>query len=136
MGAGKRSRRWNPPPSRSPTTDSITKLLAVTTEIAKASGQGNVAMAVSAYVSFIQGKERAGQERALGAGGIAAGKFDAAAYSRVLGLAQAQDVYFSSFLAVATPGQREFYAAQCPGRYSTPCTECVRSSAAAGWRAT
>ena len=117
-------------------TDSITKLLAVTTEIAKASGQGNVAMAVSAYVSFIQGKERAGQERALGAGGIAVGKFDAAAYSRVLGLAQAQDVYFSSFLAVATPGQREFYSwHDVRDRYSTPCTECVRSSPAAGWRA-
>ncbi len=107
--------RIPPPQSFAYYTDTITKLLAVTTEIAKASGQGNVAMAVSAYVSFIQGKERAGQERALGAGGIAVGKFDAAAYSRVLGLAQAQDVYFSSFLAVATPGQREFYTGTMSG---------------------
>src|ERR1700704_515133 len=37
-------------------TDTIAALLAVTSEIAKVSGQGNVSMAVSAYVSFIQGK--------------------------------------------------------------------------------
>jgi len=90
-------------------TDTIAKLLAVTNEIAKVSSQGNVSTAVSAYVSFIQGKERAGQERALGAGGISAGRFDIPVYSRVLGQAVAQDVYFSAFEAAATAAQREFY---------------------------
>src|SRR3990170_1263345 len=83
-------------------TDTIAALLTVTNEIAKVSGQGDVSMAVSAYVSFIQGKERAGQERAVGAGGVAAGKFELVVYSKMLGLAAAQEVYFYSFQAVAT----------------------------------
>ncbi len=47
-------------------TDTIATLLAVTNEIVKVSGNGNVSTAVSAIVNFVQGKERAGQERALG----------------------------------------------------------------------
>ena len=97
-------------------TDTIVKLLSVTDEIAKVSGQGSVSMAVAAYVGFTQGKERAGQERAFGAGSIAAGKFDPANYSRVLGLAAAQEVYFGSFLSVATPGQRTFYGQTLSGK--------------------
>ena len=58
----------------------------MTNEIAKVSGQGAVSMAISASVNFVQGKERAGQERALGAGGLVAGRFERAAYSRLLGL--------------------------------------------------
>ena len=72
-------------------------------------------MAVSAYVSFIQGKERAGQERAFAAGGISAGKFELPVYSRVLGLVQAQDIYFGNFLGLATPEQREVFARTMSG---------------------
>ena len=96
-------------------TDTVIKLLAVADEIAKASGQGSVSMAVAAYVGFTQGKERAGQERAFGAGSIAAGRFDPAGYSRVLGLAASQEVYFASFLSVATPEQRAFYSQTLSG---------------------
>jgi methyl-accepting chemotaxis protein len=96
-------------------TDTIGKLLAVTNEIAKASGQGGVSMAISAYVNLVQGKERAGQERALGAAGITTGKFDLAGYSRLLGLVSAQEVYFAVFAAAATPAQREFLAKTLSG---------------------
>jgi methyl-accepting chemotaxis protein len=99
-------------------TDTIVKLLGVTDEIAKVSGQGSVSMAVAAYVGFTQGKERAGQERAFGAGSVAAGKFDPANYSRVLGLAASQEVYFGSFLSVATPEQRAFYGKTLAGTVS------------------
>src|SRR5262245_23949330 len=96
-------------------TDTIAKLLTVTNEIAKVSGQGGVAMAISAYVNFVQGKERAGQERALGAGGIGQGRFELAAYSRMLGLVAAQDVYFNAFSAATTPELREFLARTVSG---------------------
>jgi hypothetical protein len=90
-------------------TDTIAKLLAVTNEIAKVSRQSSVAMAVSSYVSFIQGKEQAGQERAFAAGSVAAGRFDVPVYAKVLGLSASQQVYFGAFEAAADPAQREFY---------------------------
>jgi methyl-accepting chemotaxis protein len=104
-------------------TETITKLLAVTSEIAKVAGHGDISMAVSAYVSFVQGKERAGQERALSAGGITAGKFESSGYSRVLGLVQAQEVFFVNFLGLATEAQRQFYA----GTLSGPVVDTVVS---------
>jgi methyl-accepting chemotaxis protein len=96
-------------------TETIATLLTVTNEIAKVAGQGNVSMAVSAYVSFLQGKERAGQERAFAAGGVSAGRFELANYARVLGLVAAQDVYFNTFQAMATPGQREVFTRTMAG---------------------
>lgn len=91
-------------------TETIAALLNVTNEIAKVSGEAQVAMAVSAYVNLIQGKELAGQERAIGAGNIANGRFDLPSYSRVLGLAAGQDANVATFQAMATPQQRELYA--------------------------
>ncbi|MGP0092213.1 MAG: methyl-accepting chemotaxis protein [Xanthobacteraceae bacterium] len=97
------------PESNAYFTDTIGKLLAVTGEIAKVSTRGDVTTAISAYVNFMNGKERAGQERATGAAGISTGKFDLAIYRRVLGLTSAQQTYFDLFDAAATPGEREFY---------------------------
>jgi methyl-accepting chemotaxis protein len=90
-------------------TDTIARLLAVTNEIAKVSRQSSVAMAVSSYVSFIQGKEQAGQERAFAAGSVATGRFDVPVYAKVLGLSASQQVYFGAFEVAADPAQREFY---------------------------
>jgi methyl-accepting chemotaxis protein len=97
------------PESNAYFTDTIGKLLVVTGEIAKVSTRGDVTTAISAYVNFMNGKERAGQERATGAAGISTGKFDLPIYRRVLGLAAAQQTYFDLFDAAATPGEREFY---------------------------
>jgi methyl-accepting chemotaxis protein len=96
-------------------TDTIANLLEVASEIAEVAGHGDISMAVNAYVSFGQGKERAGQERAFAAGGVAAGRFDVPVYARVLGLIQAQEVYFKNFVGLATPGQREFYGRALSG---------------------
>jgi methyl-accepting chemotaxis protein len=89
-------------------TETIAKLLAVTGEIAKISTRGETSTAISAYVNFMQGKERAGQERATGAAGVSEGKFDLASYVRVLGLRAAQDTYLGAFADAATPAQRAF----------------------------
>jgi methyl-accepting chemotaxis protein len=90
-------------------TGVIARLLSVTAEIAKISSRGEVTTAISAYLAFSQGKERAGQERAAAGSGIAVGRFDPALYQRVLGLAASQQTYFDLFEASASARQREFY---------------------------
>ena len=90
-------------------TATIAKILLVTNETAKLSGNGETAAAIAGYVSFVEGKERAGQERAAGAGSIAAGKLDVATFVRVQNLAATQELYFKTFEMNATPAQRDYF---------------------------
>ena len=90
-------------------TATIAKILLVTSETAKLSGNGETAAAIAGYVSFVEGKERAGQERAVGAGSIAAGKLDVATFVRVQNLAATQELYFKIFEMNATPAQRDYF---------------------------
>jgi methyl-accepting chemotaxis protein len=112
-------------------TDTIGDLLAVTTEIAKVSDHALVTAAVSGYVSFLQGKERAGQERAFAAGAVAAGRFDIPTYGRVLGLVAAQNIYFASFLDSAAAEQRAFFNGTMAGSVTDTVTA-MRETIAAG----
>jgi methyl-accepting chemotaxis protein len=97
------------PESNTYFTDTITKLLSVATEMSKLSTRGDVTAAMTAYVNFMQGKERSGQERATGAAGIAAGRFDASSYARMLTLSSAQTAYFDMFKAAVVSAAREFF---------------------------
>jgi methyl-accepting chemotaxis protein len=90
-------------------TDTIAKIIAVTNETVKLSGHGETAAAVAALVSFVQGKEEAGQERALGAANLAAGKLETSAIIRLQTLAATQKVHFTSFEMSASQEQREFF---------------------------
>ncbi len=90
-------------------TDTIDKLLTVAGMLSKISNSIETSLAISGYVSFMQGKERAGLERATGGVGIAQGKFDRAGYARMIALRAAQDVYFNAFLNTATPEQRALF---------------------------
>lgn len=87
----------------------IAALLATAGEIGSAARDGDLSPAIAAYVSFTQGKERAGQERAQAAGGLSAGKLELPVYNKVIELAAAQQAYLQAFLSTATPDQREFY---------------------------
>jgi methyl-accepting chemotaxis protein len=102
-------------------TATIARLLGVADEMAKISSRGDVAARIAALDSFIQAKERAGQERAVGATAIAVGRLDLAAYRRLFGLIAAQDSYFGSFEAAATPAQRDAFRATVAG----PAVEAV-----------
>lgn len=66
---------------------------------------------IQAYLAFIEGKEWAGQERATGTGGFAAGRFDPAVQHRLIGLAYAQTAAFLAFKAQASPVQADRFAA-------------------------
>jgi methyl-accepting chemotaxis protein len=96
-------------------TDLVNRLIAVITGIAKLSTDNDVSAAIAAYANLIEGKERAGLERATIAGGIAAGRLEPQAYARAIGLAAAQDSFFSAFRAVATAKAQDLFAATMAG---------------------
>jgi len=98
-----------PPASFQYFTETIAKFIAVTNETVKLSGHGQTAAAVAALVSFVQAKEEAGQERAVGSASLAAGKLDMNALVRMQTLAATQKVHFTSFEMSASPQQREFF---------------------------
>lgn len=90
-------------------TDVIAKLVSVITGISKLSEQDDISKSIAAYTNLIEGKERAGQERALTASEIAAGRFEPALYARAVGLAAAQQSYFASFRASASTQARDLF---------------------------
>ncbi len=65
--------------------------------------------AINGYVNYLQGKERAGIERAVGANGFASGSFTPEAMNKFKALIAAQDTYGNIFLSYATDAQKEVY---------------------------
>jgi methyl-accepting chemotaxis protein len=112
-----------PPASIAYFSQTIAALIEVAAAIGAATADGDSSIAIASYVSFVQGKERAGQERARIAGGLAAGRFHLPDYRAALNLEAAQQAYFDIFLSLATPSQRSFYAATLTG----PVIETVKT---------
>jgi methyl-accepting chemotaxis protein len=83
-------------------TPTIGKLLVVVEEMGLLSTDVHVTNLISAYTSFLQGKERAGIERAMGAAGFGSGKFAPSIYQKFLKLIAMQDTFFSRFNISAT----------------------------------
>jgi len=61
------------------------------------------------YTNFLQGKERAGIERAVGANGFSSGKFTLKAMDKYKALIVAQSVYNNVFLSFATAKQKDIF---------------------------
>jgi methyl-accepting chemotaxis protein len=97
-------------------TTTIGALLTISGEIVSLGRRAEVTAAIMAYLNLMHGKELAGQERATGAAGLAAGKFDVPGYRRVVGLAAAQDAFFTASHAAATPQQRTFFRQTLSGK--------------------
>jgi methyl-accepting chemotaxis protein len=119
------------PPLAAFMTDTIARLIAAGNEIRGVSTEPRISAAITAYLYLINGKELAGQERASGAGGLAGGKFDAAAFTRFLSLGAAQDAYFGLYEAAASPDQRELFARALAGPASNEVRR-IRAAIAAG----
>jgi methyl-accepting chemotaxis protein len=96
-------------------TARIDSLLAFADEMSKVSRNGEASRAITNYVNFLRAKELAGLERATGASGLSAGRFDRASYQRVLSLSAGQDTYFGTFRRSATSAQNEFFAKSLSG---------------------
>ncbi len=84
-------------------TGTIRELLSVIGQMAIVSDDARITRSIVAYLSFLEGKERAGLERAMGAAGYAAGGFSEAVHSRFLRLVGQQEVLFAEFALLADP---------------------------------
>ena len=81
----------------------ILGLLDATGEIARSTDDAEIKGTIFGYIALMQAKERAGQERASGSAGFAAGKFDQELYQRFVGLGVAQQTFFATFRGIASP---------------------------------
>ncbi len=67
---------------------------------------------ITAYIALLEAKERAGQERAMGVGGFAAGSFKLPIYNRFVSLIAQQEAFLSTFNATANEDIKAFLASK------------------------
>ena len=87
-------------------TRDIAAWVAFVHQLSRAGVDLKVADRVTGYVAFVEAKERQGQERALGSGAFAAGRFEPAAYRRFVELQAERALYVRAFETNATVEQR------------------------------
>ena len=96
-------------------TPTIGKLLKIVEEMAVLSSDAEMTKAIAAYTNFLQGKERAGIERAMGSGGFSAGKFKPVIYQKFVGLIAQQKTFLGRFAIFADADQQAFLKATVKG---------------------
>lgn len=90
-------------------TGAIRKLLSIVEQMTLISRNATVTQRISAYTAILQGKERAGVERAMGANGFGAGEFRPATYQKFVSLISIQNIYFDRVFPIyATPDQASY----------------------------
>ncbi|WP_241522429.1 nitrate regulatory protein [Chimaeribacter arupi] len=108
----------------------IARLLGVVFEAADGCGDPAISRALIAMFSVMQGKELAGQERAIGAAGFAAGEMEAGAQQQQLDLIDGQERCIQTFLTFADPASQAAWQAG-PGQ-GNPAFERLRRILCAG----
>ena len=97
-------------------TEAIGHLLGGVYELSLLTDDPAIKDQVFAYAALLEGKERAGRERATGSAGFAAGKFDLALYNRLNALTAEESAYFSVFRAAAGEAMDRFFDREALGR--------------------
>lgn len=87
-------------------------MLALIGHMTALTNDGKLSRAIAAYYNFLQGKERAGIERAVMSNTFARNDFGPGMYDKFSDLVTRQDTYNTVFLSLATPGAKAFYAGQ------------------------
>ncbi|TQV75839.1 methyl-accepting chemotaxis protein [Denitrobaculum tricleocarpae] len=87
-------------------TGTIARLLSIVAEMAVISSDASIGRSISGYINFLQAKERAGIERAMGASGFGLGFFAPEIYREFIALIAQQEAFLSVFDAYATEAQR------------------------------
>ena len=90
-------------------TGTIKSLLTIIEDMARLSSDAEVTRAITAYTTFLEGKERAGIERAMGAAGFGAGTFTPPIYQRFIELIAMQKTYFDVFRHHADVHQIQYF---------------------------
>ena len=85
------------------------KLLSVSEIISHYSTHAEISENVIAYYNFLQGKERAGVERAVMSNTFATNKFTPALFIKFITLVSEQNTYFNNFTVFATDTNRQFF---------------------------
>lgn len=83
--------------------------LDVISYVTKLSTDGEMSRQLAAYVSFLEGKERAGIERAVMSNTFAQNRFGPGMFNKFSSLVTEQDTYTDMFLSLAHPEGKEFY---------------------------
>lgn len=91
----------------------IRHLLNIVPQLNDSIDDPQIAGRMVALYSFMQGKELAGQERALGALGFARGQFSGELRQQLVDRIDGQQPCFDSFQALAHPPQTTLFAEQC-----------------------
>ncbi len=90
-------------------TPTIGKLLSIIEEMGVLSTNVRVTNTITAYTNLLQGKERAGIERAMGAAGFGKGEFKPGIYQKFLGLIAQQKTFFGTFDVYATDAEKSYF---------------------------
>jgi methyl-accepting chemotaxis protein len=93
----------------------ISDLLHVIESMATVIEDGEMLRPVLGYVALLEGKERAGIERAMGAAGFGAGEFSQTIYRDFIRLGAMQDVYFDTFRLYGHVDDVAFFEEQMAG---------------------
>ncbi len=90
-------------------------MLDLISEVSKLSDNPHLANSSAAYTNFLQGKERAGIERAVMSETFAADHFGPGKLRKFEDLLAAQDLFFHSFHNLAAPEENAFYQTKLTG---------------------
>lgn len=104
------------------------KLLNLASSLPKMSTIGEINNLGTAYINFLQSKERAGIERAVMAGTFAQDSFSSGVYEKFLSLVTIQDTYMNVFKSLASKEMLQYFATTMQGETINE-TERLRSIA-------
>jgi methyl-accepting chemotaxis protein len=90
-------------------TETIGHFIWVTTEMAKEVDDPEAVVRLSSFIALMNAKERAGQERAIGAGAFSTGRFDIAQFRAFLTAISSQAAYIATFRAYANDEGRAHF---------------------------
>ena len=90
-------------------TNLNTKKLDLIANLAKMSADPRITTSIVGFTNYLQGKERAGIERALGAAGFAAGQFEPEVHNNFKSMINTQKIYNDVFLTKASDKQRALF---------------------------
>jgi len=93
-------------------TNLNTKLLSVSMLIADLSTNASITKKTIAYYNFLQGKERAGIERAVISNTFAVNEFKEGMFVKFIALVSQQNTFMMNFLALATAEDTDYYLEQ------------------------
>lgn len=90
-------------------TGNITQLLSVPALATQYTEDGDLSRLLQAYYNFLQGKERAGIERAVLSNAFGQDAFGPGLFTRFVALVSGQDAFFSNYQLFADPDGRSTY---------------------------